>query len=142
MSKFFGTLLDGFFLMRPVVLIPVWGFALFGYCQGYHGSIAELPLVWRAIDTASIVWIMIFSLSVGCVYVLNQIADIDVDNKNCGLPLLANGIVSHRRTGGVHGNWRSPLGKPSGRRPVLNRKHRYRHAVQLQAFPSFRQTFF
>ncbi|MGA2507979.1 MAG: prenyltransferase [Chitinispirillaceae bacterium] len=94
MNKILFPLLDGFFLLRPVVLIPVWGFSLFGYFKGTKGTIAGLPVVWRATDPMVLVWIMIFSLSVGCVYVLNQIADIEVDKKNSGLPLLANGIVS------------------------------------------------
>jgi 4-hydroxybenzoate polyprenyltransferase len=37
--------------------------------------------------------IFVFSLSVAAVYILNQIADIEVDKKNGGLPLLASGIV-------------------------------------------------
>jgi len=85
MNKILFPLIDGFFLMRPVVLIPVWGFSLFGYFNG-HGS--------RTIDPTVLAWIMIFSLSVGCVYILNQIADVEVDKINSGLPLLASGIVS------------------------------------------------
>ena len=96
MNKILFPLLDGFFLMRPVVLIPVWGFGLFGYFWGYKGTVTGLPAVWRTTDPMVLVWIMIFSLSVGCVYVLNQIADIEVDKKNSGLPLLAYGIVSRR----------------------------------------------
>ncbi len=37
--------------------------------------------------------IFIFSLSVAAVYIFNQIADIEVDKINGGLPLLASGIV-------------------------------------------------
>jgi 4-hydroxybenzoate polyprenyltransferase len=89
-------LLDGFFLLRPVVLIPVWGFCLFGYCRARHAGIAGLPELWNTADPMSFLWIVVFSLSVGCVYVLNQIADMYVDKINSGLPLLASGIVSCR----------------------------------------------
>lgn len=86
--------LDNFFLLRPVVLIPVWGFALFGYFQGHGGKITGLPKLWHGSDASIFFWIVVFSISAGSVYVLNQIADIEVDKKNGGFPLLANGVVS------------------------------------------------
>lgn len=88
--------LDIFFLLRPVVLIPVWGFALFGYFHGCGGNIAGIPELWRESNVSLFLWIVVFSISAGSVYVLNQIADIEVDKKNGGFPLLANGIVSRR----------------------------------------------
>jgi len=88
------VLLDSFFVLRPVVIIPVWGFALFGYFKGCNGSIAALPTVWHRTGPSLFLWIIVFSVSAGSVYVLNQIDDIDVDKKNGGLPLLASGIVS------------------------------------------------
>jgi 4-hydroxybenzoate polyprenyltransferase len=87
-------LLDNFFVLRPVVIIPVWGFALFGYFKGRNGTIADLPIVWHQIGPSLFLWIVVFSISAGSVYVLNQIADIEIDKKNGGLPLLASGIVS------------------------------------------------
>jgi 4-hydroxybenzoate polyprenyltransferase len=103
MNKLLLPLLNVFFLLRPVVLIPVWGFALFGYNKGRNVNFSELPDLWRTTDVGVFLWIVIFSLSVGCVYVLNQIADIDVDRKNSGLPLLANGIVSRKGAYGAAG---------------------------------------
>ncbi|MBN1129898.1 MAG: UbiA family prenyltransferase, partial [Chitinispirillaceae bacterium] len=94
MKSLLFRLLDGFFLLRPVVLIPVWGFALFGYYRGKGLSFSGMSAAWTMPDTGPLLWIPVFSLSVGCVYVLNQIADIEVDKKNSGLPLLASGIVS------------------------------------------------
>jgi 4-hydroxybenzoate polyprenyltransferase len=87
-------LVDSFFVMRPVVLIPVWGFALFGYYQGNGFSFSDVSGCWTHPDFIPFSPILIFSLSVGCVYVLNQIADVAVDKKNGGIPLLASGVVS------------------------------------------------
>jgi 4-hydroxybenzoate polyprenyltransferase len=88
--------LDLLFLMRPVILIPAWGFSVFGYfcAEGY--SLKELPLFWSSIQLKPFLLILLFSLSVAAVYVLNQIADIEVDKKNGGLPLIASGIISRK----------------------------------------------
>jgi 4-hydroxybenzoate polyprenyltransferase len=88
-------LVDSFFAMRPVVLIPVWGFALFGYYQGKGLSLSDISACWTNPDFIPFSLILIFSFSVGCVYVMNQIADCDADKKNGGLPLLASGVVTH-----------------------------------------------
>jgi len=37
---------------------------------------------------------IVFSCSVSFVYIINQLADIEADKKNGGLPLIASGIVS------------------------------------------------
>ncbi|MBN2189502.1 MAG: UbiA family prenyltransferase [Chitinispirillaceae bacterium] len=89
-------ILDCFFLTRPVVLVPVWGFCLFGYYRAHDTGISGLPALWHAAGPEVLLWIMAFSLSVGCVFVLNQIADVDIDKKNSGLPLLAAGVVTRR----------------------------------------------
>jgi 4-hydroxybenzoate polyprenyltransferase len=87
-------LADSFFVMRPVVLIPVWGFALFGYYRGKSIALSDVSACWTHPDFVPFSLILIFSLSVACVYALNQIADIAADKKNGGLPLLASGVVS------------------------------------------------
>ncbi|MBN1129380.1 MAG: UbiA prenyltransferase family protein [Chitinispirillaceae bacterium] len=96
MLKALSCLLDCIFLARPIVLIPVWGFAVFGYWQSTSRSLADLTQAWMHPDTAGFVWILVFSLSVACVYVLNQIADMNVDRHNQGFPLLASGAVSKK----------------------------------------------
>jgi 4-hydroxybenzoate polyprenyltransferase len=94
MTNAFLRLIDGFFVLRPVVLIPVWGFALFGYYQGKGLSLFDISACWSHPEIIPFSMIMVFSLSVGCVYVLNQIADIAADRENGGFPLLASGVVS------------------------------------------------
>ena len=86
--------IDALFLIRPLLLVPVWGFAAFGYWKSSGGYIHNLSQIWYPIPFKAFFWIMIFSLSVGAVYIFNQIADIEVDKKNGGKPLLASGIVS------------------------------------------------
>jgi 4-hydroxybenzoate polyprenyltransferase len=96
MKNFLFKLCDVFFLTRPVVLVPVWGFCLFGYYRAFNVRITGLPDLWHATSPMVLIWFMIFSLSVGCVFVLNQIADVEVDKINNGFPLLASGCVSRR----------------------------------------------
>lgn len=76
-------LLDLFFITRPVVLIPVWGFALFGYKISSHTN-----NLFQTIELSAALQILFFSLSVASIYVLNQIADRKVDADNAGFPLL------------------------------------------------------
>ncbi len=105
----FSKLYDMFFLGRPVLLIPVWAFFIFGY---YHGNqtvhnneysfLFTLPLLknnveliyWLKIKT--ILTIFAFSLLMAGVHIINQIADIEADKKNSGFPLLAKGILSKK----------------------------------------------
>jgi 4-hydroxybenzoate polyprenyltransferase len=84
-----AVLMDIAFLTRPMLWIPVWGFSVFGYrcgsCAG--GDIVKIPL-WSIGHTAALAWMIVFSFSVGAVYVMNQIADYEVDRVNDGFPLL------------------------------------------------------
>jgi 4-hydroxybenzoate polyprenyltransferase len=90
-------LIDVFFMFRPLLLIPVWGFCIFGY---YHGtmqsSATPITSLWSVHTLKMFLWFLLFSVSVASVYIFNQLADIDVDRANSGLPLLAKGKVSVR----------------------------------------------
>ena len=88
--------LDLLFLTRPILLVPVWGFCAFGYWHGRNGELDSLYSFWKSTPLFVYFYIFIFSLSVGSVYILNQIADIKVDKKNGGLPLLASGITTKK----------------------------------------------
>lgn len=89
-----ALLLDAFFLTRPLLLVPVWGFSIFGLYRGLHFKGSNGVLIPFHGHGGFLLWTMIFSLSVASVYVLNQIADIDVDSRNQGTPLLARRKVS------------------------------------------------
>jgi 4-hydroxybenzoate polyprenyltransferase len=88
--------LDVFFLCRPVLLIPVWAFCMFGYLAGMS-SLRGFSFVaaWSA-PVHVAVWIFVFSLSVGAVYVFNQIVDRKVDALNEGFALLIRGNIPIR----------------------------------------------
>lgn len=85
---------DAVFLARPVVWIPVWGFCVFGYFSGLvHFGVFSFKAAWSH-QLPVFCRILVFSFSVGSVYVLNQIADRRVDEKNSGFPLLVKGNIT------------------------------------------------
>lgn len=87
-------ILDGFFLARPVLLVPVWGFALLGYRRGLVLGDSDVPVAAMSGEILAVFGLIAaFSISVACVHVLNQIADIDVDRDNEGFALLAQGGI-------------------------------------------------
>ncbi len=89
--------IDILFLARPVILIPVWGFSIFGY---WCGSRAQNSFAFSILSGGNHITafggMILFSLSVGAVYVLNQIADVTVDAKNEGFPLLVKSGISRQ----------------------------------------------
>jgi 4-hydroxybenzoate polyprenyltransferase len=92
----FCRVADAVFLARPLLMIPVWGYCAFGYFSGLsslHGF--HLTAAWKT-PFASAIWMLVFSCSVGAVYVINQVADRQVDAMNAGIPLLAKGNIPLR----------------------------------------------
>jgi len=79
-------IIDLFFLTRPVVIAPVWGFCAFGMYR-YNDKLFLFP------DVTCYLLILLYSMSVGAVYVINQIADYEVDRSNAGFPLLVRGNI-------------------------------------------------
>lgn len=85
---------DFLFLMRPIVLVSVWGFSIFGYrCGLLHKNESVHPIVWGKEHVVPFLYMILFSISVGAVFVLNQIADFSVDAHNDGFPLLVKGKI-------------------------------------------------
>jgi 4-hydroxybenzoate polyprenyltransferase len=99
--KFLVRCADALFLSRPLLLIPVWGYCAFGYVAGSRW-IARSPFAvcWNA-PLSIFGWMIVFSLSVAAIYVLNQIADCDVDAANAGFPILAKGKIPIRLAWGT-----------------------------------------
>ena len=94
-NRFFPGLLDCFFATRPLLLIPVWAYGIFGFFAAQGGLFhRHWPLFSFSLQVRSFLWMVIFSGSVSFVYIINQLADIEADRKNGGLPLIASGIVS------------------------------------------------
>lgn len=87
--------IDILFLARPLILVSVWGFSVFGYwCALADKNIFNIGLLWHRTYLPDFFHMLIFSLSVGAVFVLNQIADYEVDLKNDGFPLFVRSSIS------------------------------------------------
>jgi 4-hydroxybenzoate polyprenyltransferase len=81
---------DYVFLLRPMILIPVWTFFLLG---AHHGAKAA----GTAIEAARLIaGLLSFTALLGAIYIINQIADRDVDLAGNKLFLLSRGIVPVR----------------------------------------------
>ncbi|MFO7914065.1 MAG: UbiA family prenyltransferase [Candidatus Krumholzibacteriales bacterium] len=90
MEKTRRSAADYLFLLRPMILIPVWSFFLLG---GYHSAVGPE----REINTPGIIAGFIsFTLLIGAVYIINQITDRESDRRNDKLFLLPRGIITIR----------------------------------------------
>jgi 4-hydroxybenzoate polyprenyltransferase len=76
--------LDYLFITRPVLMPPVWTILLLGYHQASPFSVYE--------NSIGLVFLLI-SFSIGAVYILNQIHDIESDRINKKLFFLAEGLM-------------------------------------------------
>ena len=90
MQTIIKFLFDLFFITRPVVLVPVWGFAFFGLRISSNSNVFSFP------NIEILSQILFFSLSVASVYVINQIVDRKVDEVNGGFPLLIKTGISNK----------------------------------------------
>ncbi len=83
------TALDHLFLMRPMLMPPVWTISLLAYGQAQQQTSGSdwLPALYP---------IAVFSLLTGGVYIQNQVHDIESDKANCKLFLLTDGYISVR----------------------------------------------
>jgi len=80
--------LDYLFLLRPMILIPVWSFYLLG---AHHAEAAA----GRGIDPVTfIAGLASFTALLGAVYIMNQIADRAADLERDKLFLIPRGIIS------------------------------------------------
>ncbi len=88
-------LLDYFFILRPMILIPVWLFLLLGYHFGAQ-SVGMSYSRWLPSLKLGVTFLAFTSL-VGGIYIMNQIADRVSDAKNRKCFFIADGIISLRR---------------------------------------------
>ncbi|NNE09946.1 MAG: UbiA family prenyltransferase [Gemmatimonadetes bacterium] len=82
-------LLDLFFLLRPIVLIPSWAFLLAGVLRASESSGQVPPPLGE-------LWLplLLFTMSLAGSYVVNQIYDADSDRENGKLFLISEGHVT------------------------------------------------
>jgi len=75
---------DYFFLLRPLILIPVWNFLLIGayLARGHGGFTGKL-----------FIGLLLYTCVMGGVYILNQIMDRETDRANEKLFLLSRDLI-------------------------------------------------
>jgi 4-hydroxybenzoate polyprenyltransferase len=91
------AVLDYFFLLRPMILIPVWLFLLLGH---YHALAAIGAYRWPdqlLPDLDLVIVFVAFTILVGGIYVNNQIHDRETDRRNRKLYLICDGYVSLKK---------------------------------------------
>lgn len=91
MRSIFRYIADIVMVTRPVLIIPVWGFCALGFQRAL--ILQQQQVFFIAHSYAAYLLILLFSVCVASVYIFNQIADIEVDKKNGGMPLIASGII-------------------------------------------------
>lgn len=90
------VVLDYFFLLRPMILIPVWLFLLLG---NYHALEQSGVYEWSAAllpDLDLLLCFVAYTLLVGGIYVNNQLNDAETDRRNRKLFLICDGYISRR----------------------------------------------
>lgn len=86
-----SNILDYFFVLRPILLIPAWTMLLVGYHRAQGDISVRLALpgkFWLAM--------LIYSGLMGAVYIVNQIFDVETDRLNKKLFLVADGYVNKK----------------------------------------------
>ncbi|MCK4255704.1 hypothetical protein KAX35_02355, partial [candidate division WOR-3 bacterium] len=76
-------LLDFIFLLRPILLIPVWIIFLLGYYRAGGTMLGDSRYLMPGF--------IVFTLLMGAIYIINQIADIETDRINNKLFILPKG---------------------------------------------------
>ncbi len=85
MFSWLWKLLDHLFLLRPVLMPPLWTILLLGYYQGRENFNRVGPLGRTFLFSTFLV---------GAIYILNQLRDVESDRVNRKLFLLTEGLVS------------------------------------------------
>ncbi len=81
---------DYIFLLRPMILIPVWTFYLLGAWHGRNVSGTHIPPFRFFMGLVS------FTSLLGAIYVINQISDRETDLKSGKLFLLSHSIITRK----------------------------------------------
>lgn len=85
-------IIDYIFLLRPIVMIPIWFFFLIGLWHGCRLQHQTLLGQWLP-QARELLAFFIYSLVGGGIYVINQIYDRETDRVNRKLFLLADGCI-------------------------------------------------
>ena len=99
--KFSIRLLDYFFVLRPTLFFAVWTVSLAGlwaqnrFAEFEHSAPTRLLMI-GSYDVTYVLWIALFTLIMGGVFILNQVHDFESDHLNNKLFLIANGEISRQ----------------------------------------------
>ena len=100
--KKYISYLDYFFVLRPTLFFPVWTIGLAGvWAQNRFdspepaGFIPALPAL-QQVDWTMVLYLGLFTLMMGAVFLINQIQDVESDRLNNKLFLIANGDIPMR----------------------------------------------
>lgn len=91
----FLSALDYLFVLRPMILIPVWLFLLLGYHFGARSAGLSYSPFLPSLKLGAT--FLAFTGLVGGIYIMNQIADRVSDARNRKCFFIADGIISLRR---------------------------------------------
>jgi 4-hydroxybenzoate polyprenyltransferase len=85
-------ILDYFFVLRPILLVPAWTMLLAGHYQAQRMAGLAVKTTWLL---PSRLWLALalYSALMGAVYIVNQIFDVETDRLNKKLFLVAEGYV-------------------------------------------------
>lgn len=86
-------LLDYFFFMRPIILIPLWSFILIGYYHS-HNTIQLNNFFQFGFSSQLIIKLILSTFIVGTVYIINQIYDRESDALNKKLFFIPKRIIT------------------------------------------------
>jgi 4-hydroxybenzoate polyprenyltransferase len=85
------VIIDHVFLLRPILLIPVWSFLLIGHYHGLQAQNFSVPCFFPRKEI--LLTLIFYSALMGSIYILNQIYDLESDQLNKKLFLLSQGYV-------------------------------------------------
>jgi 4-hydroxybenzoate polyprenyltransferase len=88
--RLFLKICDFIFVLRPLILIPAWGFYLIGAAQGRGATMPTTTGLPSPIALLSLTSILV------CAYLLNQVFDRETDEKNDKCFYLSRGIFRVR----------------------------------------------
>lgn len=92
MLKLMLRYLDFIFVLRPMLFFPGWATMLAGYFIGARQQIYFTPQQMAAVDHGFILKMLLaFALSMGASFLLNQLRDVESDQQNNKLFLVAEG---------------------------------------------------
>ncbi len=91
------SVLDYFFVLRPMLFFPGWSTLLAGYFITEKNHLFLSSFIWNSFDPLRILLLFIsFGAAMGASFLLNQLKDIVSDKENDKLYFIAKGFITKR----------------------------------------------